>query len=89
MTRLRRLLAQALFIVFIVMLAFPAYAQEASNDIGIPYLAQIVAVIVAIFALVSAIIPDSKMPPIVTQIVNFLAPNFGNARNDPAQDGGS
>jgi len=51
--------------------------------IAIPFLGQIVALIVAIFGLVSAIVPDSKMPKIVAQIVNFLALNFGQARNAP------
>lgn len=87
--KLRRILS--IFILAILMsllFAFPAMAQDGSS-IEIPYIAQVIGVIVAVFALVSAIIPDSKMPPIVKQIVNFLALNFGNARNDPAQDGGS
>ena len=83
--RPRRLLA---LLLLAALWASPAFAQDSSLP-EIPYLAQIVGVIVAVFGLVSVIVPDEKMPPIVKSIVNFLAMNFGNARNDPAQDGGS
>lgn len=61
----------------------PAEVVAPSDDLGIPFVGQIVAVIVSIFSLVSAIIPARSMPEIVTRIVNFLALNFLNARNDP------
>lgn len=86
---LRNLRLSALLFALIVMQAIPALAQDGTVPLEIPYLVQIVGVIVAVFGLVSVIIPDEKMPTIVKQIVNFLALNFGNARNDPAQDGGS
>ena len=74
-----------LWIVAAVMFAPIALAQAEAPPIAIPFVAQIVGVIVAVFALVSAIIPDSKMPKIVGQIVNFLALNFGQARNSPPE----
>lgn len=68
----------------VVLAQFETVAD--APPLEIPYIAQIVGVIVAVFGLVSAIVPDEKMPTIVKQIVNFLALNFGNAKNDPAQD---
>lgn len=44
-----------------------------------------VSAVVAIFSLVSAIVPDRSMPSWLTSLVNFLAINIGNAKNDPAQ----
>ena len=72
----------------LVLIPSVALAQtfEQGDPIEIPYLAQVVGVIVAVFGLVSAFVPDKKMPAIVKQIVNFLAFNFLNAKNDPAQD---
>lgn len=49
----------------------------------IPYGGEVVAIIVAVFSLVSAIVPDDKMPAIVSKIMNVLALNVGRAKNDP------
>jgi hypothetical protein len=53
----------------------------------IPNGAEVVAFIVALFALVAAFVPDSKWPGgangIVAKAVNFMAFNFGKAKNDP------
>lgn len=51
----------------------------------IPFGPESMAVLVAICGLVSAIVPDSKMPGPVAAVINFLALNFGNARNHPDQ----
>jgi hypothetical protein len=53
----------------------------------IPNGAEVVAFIVALFALVAAFVPDSKWPGgangVVAKAVNFMAFNFGKAKNDP------
>lgn len=49
----------------------------------IPNGAEIVAFIVATAALISAFVPDSKMPAPVAKVLNFLALNVGKAKNDP------
>lgn len=49
----------------------------------IPNGAEIVAFIVALAALISAFVPDSKMPAPVAKVLNFLALNVGKAKNDP------
>lgn len=51
----------------------------------IPYGIEIMTMLVAIAGLVSAVVPDSKMPGPVATVLNFIALNFGNARNDPSQ----
>lgn len=54
----------------------------------IPNGAEIVGFVVALFALISAFVPDSKWPGgaggIVAKIVNTLAVNVGKAKNDPS-----
>ena len=52
---------------------------------SIPYGLEIVAVLVAVAGLVSAIVPDNKLPKPVAAVLNFIALNFGNAKNDRAQ----
>lgn len=52
----------------------------------IPYGLEILSVLVALAALLSAIVPDSKLPRPVAAVLNFIALNFGAARNDPARN---
>ena len=53
---------------------------------GIPnVVTEAVTAVVAIFSLISAIVPDRSIPTWLSALVNFLALNIGNARNDPAQ----
>lgn len=49
----------------------------------IPHGAEIVAFVVATAALISAFVPDSKLPGPVAAVLNFLALNVGKAKNDP------
>ena len=55
----------------------------------IPNGGEIVAFISALAALVSAFVPDGKWPGgangIVAKVVNYLAFNFGKAKNDPSR----
>lgn len=53
----------------------------------IPYGLEVLSVIVAVAALVSAVVPDNKMPAPVASVLNFIALNFGAARNDPSVNG--
>ncbi len=48
---------------------------------GIPYGALILAIVMSVSALLSALIPDDKMPGWFRVGLNFLAANFGNAKN--------
>ncbi len=49
----------------------------------IPYGLEAGGLVVSICALVSAIVPDSKMPAPVAAVLNFIGMNWGRARNDP------
>ena len=49
----------------------------------IPYGVEVMALIIAIASIVSAAVPDSKLPKSVAAVLNFLAANFGAAKNDP------
>ena len=49
----------------------------------IPYGVQVLALVMAIAGLVSAAVPDTKMPKWLRVGINFLAANFGKAKNDP------
>lgn len=85
-----RLLRFWVTLVALLICSMPtvAFAQQFEGDSAlpeIPYLAQVVGLIVAIFGLVSAFVPDEKMPPLVKQIVNWLALNIGKAKNAPNQ----
>lgn len=55
----------------------------------VPNGAEIAGFVVALFALISAFVPDSKWPGgangIVAKVVNYLAFNFGKASNDPSK----
>lgn len=51
----------------------------------IPYGVHIMALLVAIAGLVSAIVPDEKMPGPVAAVLNFIALNFGAAKNAPTE----
>lgn len=53
----------------------------------IPYGLQALAVVMAIAALVSAVVPDDKMPKWLSAGLNFLAANVGKAKNDPNANG--
>ncbi len=54
------------------------------NVIGqIPYGIDILAILVAVASILSAAIPDTKMPAVLAKIINFVAVNFGAAKNDP------
>ena len=52
-------------------------------DPGAPWLVALPALIVAISAFVSAVVPDSRMPGWLRSILNLLGQNWGAARNDP------
>ncbi len=56
---------------------------------AIPHGAEILAVVVAVAALISSVVPDEKLPGPVAKILNYLALNVGKAANDPAKQGGS
>lgn len=45
---------------------------------------EILAFVVALASLVSAFVPDGKMPPAVAKIINWAALNVGRAKNDPS-----
>ena len=45
---------------------------------------EILAFIVALASLVSAFVPDSKLPAPVAKVLNWLALNVGKAKNDPS-----
>ena len=75
----------SIFSISVPLVAFAQFEVADAPPLEIPYIGQIVSVIVAVFALVSAIVPDEKMPTIVKQIVNFLALNFGHAKNAPEE----
>ena len=53
----------------------------------VPNGAEIASLLVAIFAVVAAFVPDSKWPGgangLVAKAVNFMAFNFNKAKNDP------
>jgi len=49
----------------------------------IPYGIDLLAILVAVASILSAAIPDSKMPSVVAKVINFVAVNFGAAKNDP------
>lgn len=48
----------------------------------IPYGVEILSLVVAIAGLVSAIVPDSKLPPVVATVINWVGMNWGRAAND-------
>jgi len=52
----------------------------------IPYGAQILAIIVAVFSLVHIVVPDEKIPAWLKPVWNLLALNVGKAANDPAKN---
>lgn len=45
---------------------------------------EIVALIVAIASVISAFVPDSKLPGPVAKVLNYLAFNVNKAKNDPS-----
>jgi hypothetical protein len=49
----------------------------------IPYGIDILAILVAAASILSAAIPDTKLPAWLAKIINFVAVNFGAAKNDP------
>ncbi len=51
----------------------------------VPYGAVVLSVIISISALLSAVIPDEKMPSWLAKVLNFLAVNIGKAKNAPDQ----
>jgi len=53
----------------------------------VPFGLEILSVLVAVAALISAVVPDSKLPAPVSTVLNFIALNFGAARNDPSVNG--
>jgi len=48
-------------------------------------LTMLVPVVVSVFSLVSAFVPDEKMPGWIAKVVNMLALNVGKAKNAPGQ----
>ena len=51
----------------------------------VPYGAVIFSLVISIAALLSAVIPDEKMPSWLAKVLNFLAVNIGKAKNAPDQ----
>lgn len=51
----------------------------------VPYGVQVLALVIAIAGLLSAVIPDEKMPKWLSAGLNFLAVNVGKAKNAPDQ----
>ncbi len=49
----------------------------------VPYGVQGLALLMAIAGILSAVIPDDKMPKWLAAGLNFLAANIGKAKNDP------
>jgi len=49
----------------------------------IPYGVDALAIIIAAASIISAAIPDTKLPEWLAKILNFIAVNFGAAKNDP------
>lgn len=79
----------------LVFLALPAIAQEAANQIVITdptggYLSNvpggiyIYGLLVMAAGLVSVFVKDSSMPTLLAKVINFLAMNVRNAKNDPS-----
>lgn len=71
----------------LVLLPLAALGQdggEAPGDIQ-GWITLLIPVVIAIASALSAALPDSKMGGIMAKVVNFLALNFGNAKNDPRQ----
>lgn len=56
----------------------------------VPHGTEIATFVVALFAVISAFVPDSKWPGgangTVAKIVNTIAFNFGRAKNDPSKN---
>lgn len=52
-------------------------------DPGAPWLVALPALLVAISAFVSAVVPDDRLPGWLGAILNLLAQNWGAAKNDP------
>lgn len=75
-------------VVALVLLPFSASGQtldvEPVRDLQ-GWVTLLIPVVIAIASAVSAAMPDSKMGGVMASIVNFLALNFGNAKNDPKQ----
>lgn len=57
--------------------------EELLNQI--PYGIEALTLLIAIMGLVSAIVPDRKLPGWLSAAINFLALNVGKAKNDPNQ----
>mgnify|MGYP003652032570 CR=1 FL=1 len=53
----------------------------------IPNGVEILTLLIAFAGLLSAVIPDGKMPPLLAKVLNFVALNIGRASNDPANQG--
>jgi hypothetical protein len=49
----------------------------------IPYGVDALAILVALASILSAAIPDTSLPSWLAKIINFVAVNFGAAKNDP------
>ena len=49
----------------------------------IPYGVDAIAILVAFASIISAAIPDTKMPGWRAKVINFVAVNFGAAKNAP------
>ena len=83
---MRRLKAISVLILVAVTPAV-AVAQDAVEVVEspIPLEAQIVTLVVTIFGIIAAVIPDEKMPSWLARIINFIALNVGKAKNAPGQ----
>ena len=85
---MNRLKWGAVFFLVLVALPFPALAQD-GGGIEIPdslavWIPIVLAIVTTAASAISAAFPDSKLGAIA-KIVNTLALNFGNAKNDPKQ----
>ncbi len=78
-----------LWFSFLFLVASPAFAQHvAATDEGLSFemiAGLVVAVVVPLFSLISAFIPDEKMPTWLEKLVNLLAMNVGKAKNAQGQ----
>ena len=54
---------------------------------SLPYGAVALSLVMAISAVISAVVPDNKMPGWLATGLNFLAANFKNATNAPTGEG--
>ena len=78
-------------LVFVVLLTLAATAHAGPLDGWVAgligqtpaYWIEFVALVSAALGLVSALIKDSKLHPLIRDVLNLLSSNWGAAKNDP------